>query len=172
MQELWVQGHFPLLLPYTRGQAESQASVELLKARGDQGTVSPQSTTSFSMSMPPSTFPPAPSWPHGRRSSVQVCPQKHTRKHNICTFPVMHTDSGHISLLPHCPLHCSRMSLENISFFFSSLFYEILFQFSFFVSLQFNTADLLHLYECNLIRFDWKCWQHSQLSPQLSSHFN
>lgn len=58
MQELWVQGHFPLLLPYTRGQAESQASVELLKARGDQGTVSPQSTTSFSMSMPPSTFPP------------------------------------------------------------------------------------------------------------------
>lgn len=56
-QELWVQGHFPLLWPYTRGQAGSQASVELLKARGERGTVPPPCATSFSTAPSASTFP-------------------------------------------------------------------------------------------------------------------
>lgn len=172
MQELWVQGHFPLLLPYTRGQAESQASVELLKARGDQGTVSPQSTTSFSMSMPPSTFPPllpdlmaaAPL----SRCAHRNTPGNITFAHFLSCIQTVGTLVFFLTVLCTAP----GCHWKTFPFFFSFLFYEILFQFSFFVSLQFNTADLLHLYECNLIRFDWKCWQHSQLSPQLSSHFN
>lgn len=82
-----------MLRPYTRGQAGSRASVELLKARGDRGvggTVSPVSATSSSSGLCRATGPPslpALSWPHGR-SPDQVCLQKHTRKQNISMFPV------------------------------------------------------------------------------------
>lgn len=112
MQELWVQGHFPLLWPYTRGQSGSQASVELLKARGDQATVSPLPATSFSLAPSSLHLSPAPSWPHGR-SPVQVCPetdQETEHFHSSC----LHVDSGYISLSPHVVLQYSKMSFKNI----------------------------------------------------------
>lgn len=93
-----------MLRPYTRGQAGSRASVELLKARGDRGGDSITSVCHILLLSPVSLYRPPPlpalSWPHGR-SPDQVCLQKHTRKQNISMFPVcMQTVSGNIGPLP------------------------------------------------------------------------